>query len=211
MRIAWQNIRLRLGRSLLVTSGIVLAIAFLTSIQTRETMISSLRTWIESAPASPASQRSQALEIEAKLQSHGISTGSNRLQSRWLIGLALVVAFVGVLNAMLMAVTERFREIGTMKCLGALDGFIVKLFLLESLLHGVAGSLVGASLGMLVALLSVWTAYGSTALRHAGWTHLAADVTSACLIGITLTVLGAIYPAWQAARMQPVEAMRSET
>ena len=38
------------------------------------------------------------------------------------LGLALLVAFVGILNAMLMSVTERFREIGTMKCLGALDG-----------------------------------------------------------------------------------------
>ena len=48
----------------------------------------------------------------------------------------MLVAFVGVLNAMLMSVTERFREIGTMKCLGALNSFIVKLFLIESLFQG---------------------------------------------------------------------------
>src|SRR3954471_18874348 len=108
--IAWKNIRLRLGRSLLVTSGIVLAIAFLTSIQTHEAIIAGLRSWIATAPAS---QRPEAMRLEGELQSRGIATtpdkiAAKRLQSRWLIGLALLVAFVGVLNAMLMSVTERF-------------------------------------------------------------------------------------------------------
>src|SRR4051812_4650919 len=94
--IAWQNIRLRLGRSLLVTSGIVLAIAFLTSIQTHETILAGLRGWIATAPDS---QRTQALQLEANMRSHGIATSTDeitkkRLQSRWLIALALLVAFV---------------------------------------------------------------------------------------------------------------------
>ena len=211
-QLAWQNIRLRFGRSLLVTGGIVLAIAFLTSIQTHETILASLRGWVATAPPS---ERVVAQQVEAKLQSRGVAVSSDavaskRLQSRWLISLALLVAFVGVLNAMLMSVTERFREIGTMKCLGALDSFIVKLFLIESLLHGFVGSTIGAALGLFVTLVSVTMTYGATTLHHIPWPHLAADGTSACLIGITLTVLGALYPAWQAARMQPVEAMRSE-
>jgi predicted lysophospholipase L1 biosynthesis ABC-type transport system permease subunit len=212
MQIAWQNIRLRLGRSLLVTSGIVLAIAFLMSIQTHETIIAGLRNWITTAPSR---DRAQASQVEAKLRTNGIATtqdeiAKKRLQSRWLIGLALLVAFVGVLNAMLMSVTERFREIGTMKCLGALDGFIVKLFLIESLLHGVVGSLVGATAGALVSVISSSTTYGSIAVRAMDATRLAADFTFAGLIGTALAVVGAIYPAYQAARMQPVEAMRVE-
>lgn len=212
IRIAWQNIRLRLGRSLLVTSGIVLAIAFLASIQTSETILAGLRTWIATAPAS---QRMQALQLEANLRSHGIATSADeiakkRLQSRWLVALALLVAFVGVLNAMLMSVTERFREIGTMKCLGALNGFIVKLFLIESLFQGIFGGVIGIVLGIAVSLISAWTNYGSTAIRHLRWNHLAADVSSAGLVGVTLTILGAIYPAWRAARMQPIAAMRAE-
>ena len=51
---------------------------------------------------------------------------------------------------MLMSVTERFREIGTMKCLGALDGFIVKLFLIESLFQGMAGTVMGVLLGLVL-------------------------------------------------------------
>ncbi|MBC8108570.1 MAG: ABC transporter permease [Anaerolineae bacterium] len=212
IEIAWKNIRLRLGRSLLVTSGIVLAIAFLTSIQTHEAILTGLRTWIATAPAS---ERAEALRLEGELQSRGIATtpekiAAKRLQSRWLIGLALLVAFVGVLNAMLMSVTERFREIGTMKCLGALNGFIVKLFLIESLFQGVVGAVIGALLGVAVSVLSASVSYGRIASSHLPWIHLAADVSSAILIGIGLTVLGAIYPAWRAAKMLPIEAMRAE-
>ena len=212
IRIAWQNIRLRLGRSLLVTSGIVLAIAFLVSIQTHETVIAGLRTWIATAPTS---ERAEASQLEAKLSTKGIATtgdeiAKKRLQSRWLVGLALLVAFVGVLNAMLMSVTERFREIGTMKCMGALNGFIVKLFLIESLIHGVVGGAMGAVLGTLVSVIAASLSYGGVALRQLQLPRLAIDVAGAILIGTTLATLGAIYPAWQAARMQPVEAMRAE-
>ena len=155
------------------------------------------------------------MHLEAKLQSRGVATTSEQiaqklLQSRWIIGLALLVAFVGVLNAMLMSVTERFREIGTMKCLGALDGFIVKLFLIESLMHGIVGSALGAGLGAIVSIASATFTFGTRAARELSVLQLAADVSSAVLIGTTLAIAGAIYPAWQAARMQPVEAMRAE-
>ena len=53
---------------------------------------------------------------------------------------------------MLMSVTERFREIGTMKCLGALDTFIVKLFLLESTFQGLAGTSAGIVIGFALTL-----------------------------------------------------------
>jgi predicted lysophospholipase L1 biosynthesis ABC-type transport system permease subunit len=212
IQIAWQNIRLRLGRSLLVTSGIVLAITFLVSIQTHETIIAGLRNWIANAPAN---DRAKASQLEATLHTKGIATtrdeiAKERLQSRWLIGLALLVALVGVLNAMLMSVTERFREIGTMKCLGALDGFVVKLFLIESLVHGIVGSLVGATLGAIVSIVSASVTYGVIVWHESSIRHLAADAASALVIGTALAMLGAIYPACQAARMHPVEAMRSE-
>lgn len=213
IEIAWKNIRLRLGRSLLVTSGIVLAIAFLTSIQTHDTMLSGLRTWIATAPAS---ERTEALRLEGELQSRGIATtpdriAAKRLQSRWLIGLALLVAFVGVLNAMLMSVTERFREIGTMKCLGALDGFIVKLFLIEGLLHGVVGTTAGVVVGVMTSLISAAITYGNVVWRTLSLAELATTLAIAMIIGIALSVAGAIAPAWRAGRMQPVQAMALET
>jgi ABC-type antimicrobial peptide transport system permease subunit len=151
--------------------------------------------------------------LEARLKAAGAATSesdihSARVQTRWVIGLALLVAFVGILNAMLMSVTERFREIGTMKCLGALDGFIVKLFLLESLFQGVAGTVIGLILGLALSVASAGYSYGGFA-----WVNFPAGqlllATGACLlVGVILTVAGALYPAWQAARMQPIAAMR---
>src|SRR5207253_7391546 len=107
----------------------------------------------------------EAQKLEATMKSAGVPTSAaeiedDRLQHRWLIGLALLVAFVGILNAMLMSVTERFREIGTMKCLGALDGFIVKLFLIESLFQGVVGTILGVLVGLGLSLLSLASTYG---------------------------------------------------
>ena len=94
------------------------------------------------------------------MKANGVPTGDERdpqrrIQTNWLIGLALLVAFVGILNAMLMSVTERFREIGTMKCLGALDSFIVKLFLIESFFQGGAGTVAGHPLGLLLSIIGV--------------------------------------------------------
>jgi len=128
----------------------------------------------------------------------------------WLITLALVVCFVGIVNAMLMSVTERFREIGTMKCLGALDSFIVKLFVLESVFQGALGTFIGISLGALLAVLRAWSSYGNVTFRFFPWLGFLACVGVAQGIGTFLTVVAATFPARAAARMQPVDALRAD-
>ena len=150
------------------------------------------------------------------MKAHGVPmTGqeitNDRIQTRWLLGLALLVAFVGILNAMLMSVTERFREISTMKCLGALDGFIVKLFLIESLFQGVVGTFLGVIVGLALSLLSLASTYGRFVWTNFPARDLARGVALCVAIGVGLTVAAAVYPAWQAAKMQPIEAMRVET
>ncbi len=111
---------------------------------------------------------------------------------------------------MLMSVTERFREIGTMKCLGALDSFIIKLFLIESLFQGCAGTVVGVLLGLGLSMASMSSSYGFYAWKNVPWIGLAGAMLVSLIVGVLLTVAGAVYPAWQAARMQPIEAMRVE-
>jgi hypothetical protein len=218
VEIAWQNIRLRLSRSLLVTSGIILALAFLMAILSGDAVIRSMQAWstqtIAAGPTSGAVVEAQ--KLQAKMKSAGVPVNAaeiedDRLQHRWLIGLALLVAFVGILNAMLMSVTERFREIGTMKCLGALDGFIVKLFLIESLFQGVVGTILGVIAGLGLSLVSLIGTYGRFVWIDFPWSQLAGAVALCLAIGVGLTVAAAVYPAWQAARMQPIEAMRVET
>ncbi len=136
----------------------------------------------------------------------------------WLVTLSLMVCVVGITNAMLMSVTERFREIGTMKCLGALDIFVVKLFLIESALQGVAGSVAGAVIGFLLAFVrALFTfhakdpesgnSYWLALHFFPGFTLLAWLAIALC-VGIALSIVAAIYPAIRAARMEPVQAMR---
>ncbi|HMO26628.1 MAG TPA: ABC transporter permease, partial [Tepidisphaeraceae bacterium] len=154
--------------------------------------------------------------LAAMMESQGVPTKPEEIeaaaiQNRRLLGLALLVAFVGILNAMLMSVTERFREIGTMKCLGALDSFIVKLFLIESLFQGIVGTVLGVVIGLLLSLGLAALTYGHFAFVNLPFAELGIAVGISTLVGVGLTVGGAVYPAWQAARMHPIEAMRVET
>jgi putative ABC transport system permease protein len=221
VEIAYKNIRLRLSRSLLVTSGIVLAMAFLMSIMCTDEVHDGLRTFIaspQSAEVGPSvagkAQLSPRQQLIALMDAKGVASSAaegGRMQTRWLLGLALAVAFIGILNAMLMSVTERFREIGTMKCLGALDGFIVKLFLIESLFQGIVGTVLGVLLGLVLSLVAASVSFGRFTWTNLPVGTIAINAIWCLMIGVFLTVAGAVYPAWQAARMQPIDAMRVET
>jgi ABC-type lipoprotein release transport system permease subunit len=117
---------------------------------------------------------------------------------------------VGIANAMLMAITERFREIATMKCLGATDGFIMISFVLESCLQGVAGSLIGVVLGFGLGTVRTWAKYGWLAMEHLPGLEVLAAGGVSLVLGILISALAAVYPAWVAARLAPMEAMRIE-
>jgi ABC-type antimicrobial peptide transport system permease subunit len=138
------------------------------------------------------------------------SLDHKRQQDLWLLTLSMLVALVGIVNSMLMSVTERFREIGTMKCLGALDGFIVKLFLLESLFQGTVGTVLGIIVGLGVSFGMALLSYGSAVFLNVPWDQVGTNVLITLLVGMALSVGGAILPALQAARMEPIAAMRVE-
>jgi len=199
--IAWRNIRMRLGRSLLVSSGIVLGLSFLSYMLISDTLT---EAFLEHGPA----ERVQELQRTGALAA--VADDDARVQKYWMIGLALLVSFVGVLNAMLLSVTERFGEIGTMKCLGAMDSLIMKLFLLESVFQGFAGTTVGIALGVGLALLEGLGRYGGSVGGLIPWTQFLGLCAICLAAGVVLTVAGAVYPAWHAARMKPIEAMRVE-
>ena len=127
-----------------------------------------------------------------------------------MIGISFLVCAVGVANAMLMSVTERFREIATMKCLGALDSFIMIIFVMESCLQGLVGGAVGVLLGLLLGVVkSMW---GLGLLAVANMPGITLSIIGAiCLAaGVVLASVAAMYPAWVASRLAPMEAMRIE-
>ncbi|HUT33414.1 MAG TPA: FtsX-like permease family protein [Planctomycetota bacterium] len=129
---------------------------------------------------------------------------------KWLAVLALLVCFVGIVNAMFMTVQERFREIGTMKCLGALDAFIVKIFLIESAMLGFIGTLAGIVIGFLLSTVRQWIVYGGATWTYLSLASILFAALMAALVGLVLSIVAAIFPAQKAARMQPVAAMRIE-
>jgi putative ABC transport system permease protein len=146
--------------------------------------------------------------VTALLESHNSESFNRQI---WLVIMALLVCTVGITNSMLMSVSERFREIGTMKCLGALNSLIVRLFLIEAIFMGFVASFAGWILGFLGIFLVRWGSLG----WNPGVTHLTAGVIFgtmlACvLIGGILTLIAALLPAQRAAQMPPAAALRTE-
>jgi ABC-type antimicrobial peptide transport system permease subunit len=116
---------------------------------------------------------------------------------------SLVVGGIGIMNVMMVSVTERTREIGVRLAVGAKQRDIVSQFLLESVFISASGGLVGIVLGILAIPLAAALNQG-VALLYPGSIPLAFGV--AVLIGI---VFG-LYPAIRAARLDPIEALRYE-
>lgn len=175
-----RSVIIRLGRVAITGSGIFLGIAFYSSVRVTAAIM---------AASGEAAEADKARQI-------------------WLIVMALMVSVVGICNSMLMAVAERFREIGTMKCLGALDEFVVKLFLIESgllgLLAGFSGCLVGGGLMYIVNA----SRYNFNFVDVAG--SMGMTLIYSVVLGTVLSILAAILPAQQAAKMPAAAALRTD-
>lgn len=128
----------------------------------------------------------------------------------FLLLISLMVCMVGITNAMLMSISERFREIATMKCLGATDPFILRQFMLEAAIQGAAGGIIGMLTGFLIAVLKTLASFGGDTFLTfpVGGILFSALISFGC--GVVLSILASIYPAWAASRMAPMEAMRIE-
>jgi putative ABC transport system permease protein len=118
-------------------------------------------------------------------------------------GVALLVGGVGIANITLLSVMERISEIGLRRAVGAARSHIASQFLVESVVIGLLGGLVGTAIGVMVTV-------GSSIARD--WTPLL-DVRItivAPLLGAVIGLLAGTYPAWRAAAIEPIAALRSE-
>lgn len=203
LRISIQSLRVRFFRNCVTVMTLVLAVAFLAFILISADIASGL---LESGGAAA---RQMLVRAGYDLAEDALRVGSSP-KDHWIVGLSLLVCTVGIVNAQLMSVTERFREIGTMKCLGALDSFILRLFLLEASVQGVIGAIAGCLLGALAAIAVGMIRFGLPALTSLSGAEAFASLALAAVVGLVLSMIGVLYPAIVAARMQPVEAMRAE-
>ena len=198
--VSWGSLKRRIGRSVITMFGVILAIAFISYMFLTENITLSL-----------LAVRDDKLMV--LLQQHGVdvfSAGKTDRMTILLIVLALLTSLVGIINSMLMSVTERVREIGTLKCLGALDFFILQTYFIESSLMGVIGTIIGIIVGILVALAVALSSYHSYVMAHFPWMKAGGSVLMAFIIGTLISVVASIAPAYWAARKQPVEALSVE-
>lgn len=157
-----------------------------------------------------AEQKLQAVAGEtAPTEGGGLFGLSER--ATWLIILSFMVCVVGVANAMLMSVTERFTEIATMKCLGAMDRFVMMMFVFEAIIQGVFGGIIGLLLGIVLAILRALVEFGGLAFTAVAATgEIALATVLSLAVGVALAAFAAVGPSWVAARLAPMEAMRVE-
>jgi ABC-type antimicrobial peptide transport system permease subunit len=127
----------------------------------------------------------------------------------WVAIIALLVCAVGIVNSMLMSVTERYKEIGTIKCLGATDGAVLEIFLIEALLLGIIGGIVGAIAGWVVTL-AIYSAQGLNVFFEGALLSYARIIGMAIGISAFISITAAAYPAYYAAKLKPAEALRYE-
>ncbi len=118
-------------------------------------------------------------------------------------GISLLVGGIGIMNVMLATVTERTREIGIRRALGAKKRHIVTQFLVETVCLSVGGGILGVALGLTIPLAVEYFADLVTIVTPAA-------PLLAFLISAGVGVLFGLYPAWRAAEMDPVEALRHE-
>lgn len=117
--------------------------------------------------------------------------------------LSLLVGGIGVMNIMLVSVTERTREIGLRKALGAPPWAIRRQFLVEASILGLAGGVIGAALGI-VAAKALPGVLGTSIVV------LPAAVVGSIVVALVIGVVFGVYPAVRAARLAPIDALRSE-
>jgi putative ABC transport system permease protein len=201
LRISFNSMVVRIWRSLITTASLALAIAFVAYISSGYEILNAV--W----PHADATLQENLLASGYEMTAGQFGSSP---KDRWLVILSLIVSVVGIVNAQLMAVTERFREIGTIKCLGALDSFVVRLFVLEGVYQGMLGGFIGGILGVLVSTLSLLLTVGWPALRYWPPLGMLYTILWTTLLAVLLSLVGIFYPALVAARMEPAVALRSE-
>jgi putative ABC transport system permease protein len=127
--------------------------------------------------------------------------------------IALVVGAVGIVTTLYNSVTERIREIGTMKAIGAQDLDILELFLVEAALIGIIGASLGVvggiAGGYLLSSLTTTNVSGSSPINIPP-IFFVFDLIKVWVLSVTLSIMAGIFPAWKASKLSPMVALRRE-
>ncbi|HTL74611.1 MAG TPA: ABC transporter permease [bacterium] len=144
--------------------------------------------------------------VRTQLELMEMATSTSRIMSVLLAAIAsvsLLVGGIGIMNIMLVSVTERTREIGIRMAVGARSRDILIQFLIEAVTLSAVGGLIGIALGMTAAWITS---------HFTGWPTLTPVlwVGIACVSSAGIGIVSGFYPAWKASRLDPIEALRYE-
>ena len=147
--------------------------------------------------------KADVLVLEDALKSVGQIISLMKLVLMAIAAISLIVGGIGVMNIMVVSITERTREIGTRKALGATNGNIRTQFLIEAIIICMIGSAVGVGLGLLLGkfMSSLMGIQGVATLGT-----IAISVSFSMIFGVFF----GFYPASKAAKMNPIDALRYE-
>jgi putative ABC transport system permease protein len=123
--------------------------------------------------------------------------------------IALLVASIGIMNTMLTSVMERTHEIGVMKAIGAKNSDVMSIFIFEGMFISLLGGISGVIIGILGAQgLSIATAQSMGGMLQPVFTIF--SISLGIAVAVIVGIISSFYPAWKAAKMSPIEAVRYE-
>ncbi|BCR05213.1 ABC transporter permease [Desulfuromonas versatilis] len=139
------------------------------------------------------------------------------------LGIIVLVAAFNIATTLIMVVMEKHKDIAILRAMGGTSRSIMKIFILEGLIIGVMGTVLGTALGLLIAknadpiIKALENLFGIRIFDQSvyGMDHFpsvvnSSDVLAVMAVAMTISLLATIYPAWRAAKMDPAEALRYE-
>jgi len=128
----------------------------------------------------------------------------------WLAFISLLLCVISITNSMAISVLERYKEIGIMKCMGALDRHILLLFFTESTIMSLAGGILGFLSGSMIAMVTYGLQLGFDVVSKISPFELLSCFALSVIVAFVISISATVYPAYKAAKARPSEAFKVE-